>query len=118
MIYISGPLSAPTPEQRLANIQAAVGVFQALTARNILTYCPHLSGLIPGVFDADHPISYEQWLAHCLEMLRRCNALYLLPKWEISSGTKRELALAFDLRLPIVQSLDAVDQLPEVVKFF
>lgn len=46
---------------------------------------------------------YEDYIKHSLEMLRHCDAVYLLPGWEGSEGVERELAEAFRLGKPVFE---------------
>lgn len=54
--------------------------------------------------DNDLPTDAESWHAYNSAMMRRCDALYILPLdgWEQSKGMKAEIELAEQLNLPIV----------------
>jgi hypothetical protein len=43
-----------------------------------------------------------------LEILRRVDAIFMLPGWENSEGSKGELALAITLGLPVYDQLEDV----------
>jgi uncharacterized protein DUF4406 len=45
---------------------------------------------------------YDAVLANDLEAVAKCDAIYLLPKWEFSNGARLELATALDLGLEVI----------------
>ena len=49
---------------------------------------------------------YEDYIKHSLEMLRHCDAIYLMPGWETSEGVKRELAEAALLGRPVFECIE------------
>ena len=49
----------------------------------------------------DKTLSDDIWLAGWLELLRRCDAVVLVPGWESSKGTAAEVRLAGEAGLPI-----------------
>jgi hypothetical protein len=58
--------------------------------------CPHMnSGFLYG------ELPEELFLAGCLELLERCDALLLLPSWKKSDGTRDEKLRAIEKRIPI-----------------
>lgn len=62
-------------------------------------------------FDPDNPgdISrerYEEWMARDKYLISRCNAVCLLPGWEISEGARREKEHAEKLNKTVFYYLD------------
>lgn len=39
-------------------------------------------------------LTYETWIEIAFEQIRRCDAVYLAPGWEASSGVRREVEFA------------------------
>lgn len=90
LVYVAGPLSAPTPALQLRNVETAMEAGRAILAAGHAPLIPHLIHW----FDEWHfrtlgvSLDYEQYLAWDFEMLRRCDGLlYLGP----SPGADREL---------------------------
>ena len=61
-----------------------------------LVICPHLN---TAYFDGI--CSDETWLNGYLEILKRCDSIYMMKNWCESSGAKAELELAKNLGLGI-----------------
>ena len=51
------------------------------------------------------------WLEGDLEMLRRCDAVLVVPGWEKSSGTRAEIAEANACGIPVFYALEALQTL-------
>lgn len=51
----------------------------------------------------------EQFLAGTLELMRRCDAVILVPGWSTSEGTKAEIAEAMRIGLPMFGMEGTVD---------
>src|SRR4030042_1447614 len=101
IIYIAGPYKDPTRYGVLCNImrarEAALDVWQLGHA----ALCPHSN---TAFFGGARGILDSAWYEGDLEMLRRCDGVYLVDGWENSRGTLEEIDLAQELGLPIYQS--------------
>lgn len=100
VIYVAGKYRAATPWQVLDNIRTAQEASLQIWKMGGVALCPHSNtGLFQGECDDD------VWLRGDEELLRRCDAVYLLPRWEESQGASSEHALALNLGLPTFESL-------------
>lgn len=107
-IYIAGPYTAPTTEQRDSNIQTARYHCALLLKAGHYPFCPHT---MTARFDDDYPeIGYEQYMQTFLHWLRFCDGVYPLDNWQKSKGTVRELKLADNMALPIYYDHTRVPQ--------
>jgi hypothetical protein len=61
--------------------------------------CPHKN---TAGFGGAFGISDETWLEGALEIMRRCDAVWMLPGWESSEGAKQEKAVAEYYKLPLL----------------
>lgn len=102
VIYVSGPFSAETREGEAANIRAASAWSTHLCELGFAPICPHTNIRDIGRLD------YEGIMAVDLALVRRSNALFMLPGWEKSPGAVRERDLALSLGVPVFESVDAL----------
>ncbi|MCF7634828.1 MAG: hypothetical protein LLF82_000294 [Dehalococcoides mccartyi] len=89
VIYVAGKYRAETKEGIEANIQKARHAAIKLWQLGWAVICPHLN---TAHFDGEAPDSV--WLKGDLEILSRCDAIYMLEGWEQSTGAKSEHELA------------------------
>ena len=99
VIYVSGPYTSSVAEEIDQNIHEAL-----MTARNIwnmgfVGLCPHANTYH---FERYAPeLTWEDYIKRDLELLRRCDGIFMMPKWEMSRGAIREKEYAEDLGLPV-----------------
>jgi hypothetical protein len=106
VIYIAAPFSAETEWERSENVQMArrhglevarLGAMPLLPTANTSLFWGQCN---PGF-----------WYLGTLELLRRCDAIYLCPGWLNSRGCVREWELARKMGLPIFSSSSALRDL-------
>jgi hypothetical protein len=100
-IYVAGPFRSKFNDewQRHLNILAAEAVGPAIARAGCLPMIPHT---MLRNFQGLAGIEDSFWLEATLSMLKRCDALILLPTWEVSIGSKGEAAQAKVDDLPIL----------------
>lgn len=100
LVYIAGPISAPTEAEREANIRNAEHVYRELIQIGIAAVCVHSTARrLWG------RVSEEAALAADLVLLARCDAVLLTPGWQTSRGTAIEIAHAAELGIPVYERL-------------
>jgi len=87
ILYLAGPYSGDID----ANIQAARKIAIELWEAGYTVFCPHLN---TAHFEIDCKCTYLEYLNGDMEILRRCDALVLMPTWESSKGAQTEKMLA------------------------
>jgi hypothetical protein len=90
--YVAGPYRN-SPE----GVERAIRFAKTLWANGIATICPHANSL---QFEEEIPFD-DTFLDGYLEILKRCDEVYVLPGWEKSAGTLGELKLARELGLKV-----------------
>lgn len=97
VIYIAGAFRAPTHWGIVQNVRRAEEKALELWKSGWVVICPHLN---TANFQGACPD--KVWLNGCLEILRRCDAIYMLLGWETSHGANKEWTLAKELKLEII----------------
>ena len=96
--FVSGPYRAESHHAVVGNIRSAERVAKWLWAAGYAALCPHtntamFSGICPE----------ENFLEGCLVFVHKSDLLVLAPGWERSSGAKAELALAYEVGIPVFE---------------
>lgn len=99
VVYIAGPFRADHAWGIECRVRCAEEAALQVAEIGAMPLCPHTNtrffhGLLTDEF----------WLEGTMELLRRCDAVYLVPGWQHSSGTLAELQEAADLGLPVFES--------------
>lgn len=100
-IYVAGPLTADTPEERAANITRAIDIAEQLWALGWAPVVPHTQG---EAWHARHPHRYEEWMELCRSWQAGCAATFRMEG--ASSGADREVVWAGGMFQPVFWSLD------------
>jgi nucleoside 2-deoxyribosyltransferase len=96
VIYIAGKYRGPNAWAIEQNIRAAEDVAARVWAAGHVALCPHANSR-----HMDGVASDEVFLAGTLELMRRCDAVVLVPNWRDSEGARAEVAEAERLGLPV-----------------
>lgn len=95
LIYLAGPFRAPTQWGITQNVHAAKEALASAARERLYVVCPHtmtadFQGVAPDEF----------WLDMTLEMMRRCDAVWVFSTGR-STGTEVEVAEAERLGKPV-----------------
>lgn len=103
LVYISGPYSAPTEEEKLANVERANEAAVEVMKRGHTPIVPHLTHYVEKTCRRlGLDVSWDRWLEMDLEILGRCDYLIFLAP---SPGALMEKGFALGRDIP-VWSLD------------
>ncbi len=96
VIFVSGPFRAATQWEIERNVRHAEGVSLDLWRKGYVVICPHtmnrhFHGAAPDYV----------WLESDMELLRRCDAIYMLCDWSLSEGAIAEYREALRLGIPV-----------------
>jgi hypothetical protein len=109
LIYVSGPYIGSTYHQTDAYITYAREWAEKLARAGHAFYCPHLN---TGHFDTiarDVPAPF--WREMNLNILRRCDAVLLLPGWDNEEASRRDVEYAENWGIPVIVDIDEIAQL-------
>lgn len=85
LIYTAGPMSAPTAWEVEKNIRAAEEVALQILKMGAAVFCPATQGRF---YQGELP--WEEWIKRDLEVLDRCDAIFMLLNWKDSKGATAE----------------------------
>ena len=105
VVYIAGPFRAPTAWGIAENIRQAERLGLEVAKLGLMPLIPHAN---TAHFHGELPDEF--FLDGTMELLRRSDAVMLLPDWERSSGARAEVAEAERIRIPVFKDLDALRQ--------
>lgn len=106
LIYIAGPLHAENMYKREQNIRHAEEAVLYLMKLGAAVHCPHSQSRY---FDGALP--EEKFIEADLEILKRCDALFLLTDWKSSKGANIELDFFSETFAPIGDSLSSAKRI-------
>jgi hypothetical protein len=92
IIYIAGPYRSKYGKLGIIrNIWKARQVAKELWKMGHTPICPHLnSALLDGI------VPDQRFLDGDIEILKRCDAIVLMPGWRKSEGARKEFDIAFE----------------------
>lgn len=104
LLYVAGPYRADGDNNLLNNILTARYVSRRLWLRGWAVICPHMNN----AFMDGPDTTFELFMAGDLEILQRCDAIYMLPGWRESEGAQIEFDRACELGLPAYYNIEEV----------
>jgi hypothetical protein len=102
LIYTAGPYGAPSVWGISRNIERAREAAAHLWAQGWAVICPHSNtAFMDGCTGEDFEKTRAMFLSGDIEMLQRCDAIYMLRGWRDSPGAQEELGVAIKAHLEI-----------------
>jgi len=102
LIYVSGPYTDENARMVTRNILRARREGIRIMKRGYAVIVPHLN--CAGFERAG--LLYETILSGDIDIIARCDAVYMMPNWQKSKGARIEQAFATSMGLPIYYSID------------
>lgn len=99
LVYVAGPFRGPTIWDIAENVRNAQRVGLEVARLGYMPVIPHAN---THLFHGQGNDTF--WLEGTLELLRRCDAVVLVPGWEKSSGTRAEIEEARRCGIPVFAS--------------
>jgi len=95
--YIAGPFRADTAWEIAENVRNAERIGLGVSRRGYMPSIPHAN---TANFHGEGTDAF--WLEGTKELMRRCDAVVLVPGWQKSSGTQGEIREARQLGIPVL----------------
>ena len=103
VIYVSGHYLGDRTEWGIKqNIELAEKAARELWDEGWAVICPHKNSAFMGGLRENPDEDRRLWLDGDLELLRRCDTIFMVKGWETSRGANEELALAQQLGLEVI----------------
>ena len=103
VIYIAGPFRGQTAWQVHRNVCEAEEFAFMVAEAGAMPLCPHTN-----TAHFDGTMNDRFWLVGTLELLRRCDAIFVTSRWVWSSGARAEMKEAIDRGMPAFQDVPAL----------
>lgn len=104
LIYLAGPYTAPHPYLVQLNVDEARWWAMEICKLGGYGLAPHgVTAHFEGLQN------YYFYLNATLSLMRRCDAVFMLPNWEQSNGARLEHDDALRLNIPVLYQLSDVD---------
>jgi hypothetical protein len=101
VVYVAGKFSAPDQWQRARNVRAAEAVAFAVAEAGAMPLNP-----LANTANFFGTLEDEFWYDGTLELLRRCDAVILVPGWQGSKGVQREIDETFIRKMPLFERVE------------
>ncbi|PIN89893.1 hypothetical protein COU60_02250 [Candidatus Pacearchaeota archaeon CG10_big_fil_rev_8_21_14_0_10_34_76] len=108
IVYVSGPYTAKTKKETEKNLKKAVDASVGIWKEGFVPYCPHLN-----VHYINSKLNKNEQEHRTLNILKRSDAVLMLPGWEKSKGASSENEFAKENNIPIIFDVKEISKLPE-----
>jgi nucleoside 2-deoxyribosyltransferase len=96
LIYVSGKYTNGIISK---NIDDAEAVAVQLMRNGFDVICPHKN---TAFYEKYEDIPYEKYIEMDLNILERCDVIYMMDNWKESNGAKIEMQYAMDKGMPVI----------------
>ena len=101
VIYVAGKYTGKTKSEISDNIAKAEEAAIQLWKLGWAVFCPHKNTSHFEIYEKVAGITYDTWINGGLELLSRCDAIFLLDDWEESNGSLKEKMDAVEQGIPV-----------------
>ena len=102
LLYIAGPYSGDVD----ANIEEAERVSIELIRNGFHVFTPHKNSSGYEKYEDGSKIDIHTWIDIDLDILLRCDAIYMMNGWVHSTGSMTELYVAIEHGMPVIYEAD------------
>lgn len=99
LVFIAAPYSTPSMSE---NVHRSAHEFDWMMKTLGDKVIPVSLVVASHMHDLIFPKDYDLWLEHCIDMLKKCDIMYVIPGK--SSGKEKEIEVAKSLGMPILYS--------------
>jgi len=103
VVYVAGAYRGKSTWDIHKNVLKAEEVGLQLWKQGFVPIVPHK---LTEFYQGECPD--KVWLDGCIELLKRCDAIFMVDGWSTSRGAREELKIAEQLGMPIYSDLDKI----------
>lgn len=96
VIYIAGPYRGKDSWEVQENVHNAERAAYFIASKGYIPLCPHAM-----YRHFDGTMTDQYWIDGTLELMKRCDAVVVLPGYAVSEGTKGEIEEAKRRKIPV-----------------
>ena len=112
LIYVAGKYTGKDWDQVQSHIDKAENASVQLFAKGWNVVTPHKNNAHYEVYeDRFKTLDYRFWIKATLDLLSRCDAIFVLDNWYSSQGTIGEIKFALEHNIPIYFEDDGIPDL-------
>lgn len=106
-VYVAGAISAPSAGKFLNNIRKGIQLSKDVFLAGFAPFCPFIDFHYNLVMTDSEVkmIKTEDYYDYSIAWLEATDVVLVVPGWEESVGTKKELARAKELNIPVYYSM-------------
>ncbi len=101
LVYIAGPFRGPNAWVVAQHVRVAEEYGMLVAECGCMPVIPHAN-----TAHFDGTMTDEFWLAGTIALLRKCDAILMIPGWQNSTGAREEMRVADEIGLPIYKWAD------------
>lgn len=110
-IYVAGPYTSRDDQPRDINVRRAAVVARRLWKMGCAVICPHLNTYGFEVDYEDERDAFETFLVGDFELISVCEAVVMVPGWELSRGASAEFVFAKYMKIPVYEWPDLENEI-------
>lgn len=99
VVYVSGPYTAFEGSTVEQNTKIAQKYAHALRLKGFAVICPHSNGGDPEFIPDE--LTWQEFIEEDYSIILSCHAMFMLPNWKESKGSKIEREWAQELGIPV-----------------
>ncbi len=100
-IYVAGAISDSNPLTFLHNLRVGIRVCTEFMLKGYAPFCPFLDFMLVFQMREGEEVTADQIKEYSVAFLHDSVAIYVIPGWGRSKGTRDEIEEAYKLRIPV-----------------
>ncbi len=104
-VYVAGAYSADNGVSVLDNMHEGMRLSTRVLLAGYAPFCPWMDYHFQLMLRGNESLSVDDYYEYSIAWLKVSSAGLLVPGWSNSKGTQKELKIAYELKIPVYESL-------------